>query len=307
MASEPTNNQEIDLFQFMDKIKASLHHTGYLFYKFLLFLWKHIIQVAIVIAIGIGLGWYWDSQTPPRYKHEVIVAPNFGSTEYLYNEVENYSSGTDGILSVEIEPVIDIYSFVKERWNNVDVLKQLKEYDVDFTKYKPDSHLEKFFRYQLLTVTTDKKDDGGEIIKSFLSEINNDEYLKERQKIEKINIANLIQNHENAVKSIDKILNNLGERTSGSTPALSIEAYTDLNNLVSLKKSTAEEINSLKIIQMEQSEIVYEASKVMNIKVGKTKKIITTPILLFLIYLSFMGFIAYLKRYSQYDKGISES
>ena len=90
MNKKETNNlenQEIDLFQISKKIESFFNaiKTG-LFEAIHFFIRKRII-ISILLIIGIGLGLYLD-QTQKNYEHQIIVEPNFKSTDYLYSKID---------------------------------------------------------------------------------------------------------------------------------------------------------------------------------------------------------------------------
>ena len=56
-----------------------------------LFLKKNFLILTTLLISGIALGFYLDIKNK-SYDHEVIVIPNFGSTDYLYSKVDLLAS-----------------------------------------------------------------------------------------------------------------------------------------------------------------------------------------------------------------------
>ncbi|MBC8643443.1 hypothetical protein H9W95_03160 [Flavobacterium lindanitolerans] len=83
-SNSPTNpdNQEIDLAQVSKKNKEHVSRLPFLIFKGLLFVKRNIIILAVLLIVGVGLGFYLDRNTTV-YNHEVIIKPNFGSTDYI--------------------------------------------------------------------------------------------------------------------------------------------------------------------------------------------------------------------------------
>src|SRR5690606_26954394 len=122
-------------------------------------------------------GYFLDKKYGERYKHEVIVVPNFNSTSYLYGKIENAEFKDQPITKVEIEPIVDVYQFINSSYNNLEIAKYLSENNLQLTKYEIGSDVEKFYKYHLMTVYTNEKDTNGAIVKNFLSKLNQEEYF----------------------------------------------------------------------------------------------------------------------------------
>ena len=130
-------NDEIEMSVFINGIKRFFVGLLKLIFQALSFYKKYIIVVLIlVIGGGIG-GYYMDNNNLKNYRNEVIVIPNFESTEYLYDAVEMVNSKIrnkdaafftklkiEGYLSlreITIKPVTDVYDMVKQQKSNLDV------------------------------------------------------------------------------------------------------------------------------------------------------------------------------------------
>src|SRR5690606_12285595 len=213
MGADTQNNQgsqEIDLSYLSKKTVSFFDGLGYSLYKFCRFLWKNIIILAILIVVGAVAGYFLDKKYGERYKHEVIVVPNFNSTSYLYGKIKN-SKFTEGpITKVEIEPIVDIYQFINEGYNNLEIAKYLSENNLQLTKYEEDSDVEKFYKYHLMTVYTNEEDPNAKIVKDFINELNRDEYFLALQKIEQKNLEREIEEYDSTIREVNKIFAKLG-------------------------------------------------------------------------------------------------
>ena len=128
-----SDNQDIDLSMISKKITGFFDGISFSIFKHILFLKRNLITLVVLVVAGFGIGIYLDT-TIKSYDSEIIVRPNFGSTDYLYSKIylleskikENdtlflKSIGIDKpktLVLIEIEPVIDIYSFVNNSYNN---------------------------------------------------------------------------------------------------------------------------------------------------------------------------------------------
>ena len=295
------DSQEIDLSYLSKKTANFFDNLGYSFYKFFRFLLKNIIILSVLVVIGVLAGYFLDRQFTETYKQEILVVPNFNSNSYLYNKVENIDLKDSKIKSIKVEPVLDVYQFIKDEWGNLEVAKYLSENNIEFTKYQPNSDVEKMYRYHLMTIETKGLDKGGKTVDSLLNEFNKDPYYLERQKIEIENTKNLIADLEKSIINIEQILQKIGT-VNTSTGELNIEMYAELNNLINSKKSAVIEINKYKIHQFEQSKIICPTSKMLNVKEKKVPKIILLPILLIGLFLIASLFIEFFKKYNRIEK-----
>ena len=94
------------------------------------------------------MGLFLDT-TNKTYDHQIIVQPNFGSTDYLYSKIDLLNSKIKendtvflqkiGILDpsklskIEIKPIVDVYKFIATDEKNFDLLKLMAE-DSDIKK-----------------------------------------------------------------------------------------------------------------------------------------------------------------------------
>jgi len=205
------NNQDIDIFQLFKLIGNAVDNLGFKVFKFFKFIIKNIFVLIGLIIIGTAIGYFIDQNKKPSFRHEIIVTPNFGSNTLLYKEVEEFKSDSSIISSVQIEPIIDMYNFSKERWSNMDFMKLLFQQDIKIDKFTEESNVEKIYRYHLLTINSKEEDVDGSVINTFLDKINKDPYYISRRNIENSTIQSQIAEAENSINNINQILNTLGK------------------------------------------------------------------------------------------------
>ena len=291
------NSQEIDLLSIFKKIKQSFDSLGIKIFQFCQFLFRNIFIILIILALGIGIGYFWQQNSDQIYKHEIVVVPNFGSTTFLYNQVEGFSSKHfENISSIEVEPIVDIYNFSKERYSNLELLKILENQDIKINKYSAESNIEKFYRYHLLTIYSSKTDKNGSIVNQFLNQLNKDSYFNSRQKVEKENISNQINQTILSIEGINKILQTLGstEETGGN---VNISNYTEIHQLINTKRTMMEDLDKLGIQQLESSEVVFKASEITNIRENSINKMIVLPFLFLILYFLIVLILSWFKKY----------
>lgn len=291
-------DQEIDLSYLSKKVNLLLDELGYSIYKFFRFIIKNLIIVLTLLVAGVIIGYLLDKMEDDNYKHEIVVVPNFNSVSYLYDRIENLGFKGTKIKSVEIEPVLDIYQFLNEEWNNLEIAKYLSQNNIQFDKYKPKSNMEKFYKYHLITIITQGFDKNSKITDSLLIDFNQSPYFNERMKIEKTGNELMVSIQTQSIEDINRILNKIGSQEV-SKAELNIETYSELNDLINFKKQALKDINRAHLNELEYTKVIYPVSQIVNIKESKTSRVILVPIALLALFFMFSIFRNLYKRYSQ--------
>lgn len=298
---ELNDNQEIDLSYLTKKISTWIEFLGYSIYKFFQFLLKNIILLSVLFILGVAIGYFIDSNRGESYKHEVVVIPNYKSTEYLYSKIENMKLKDSPIQSIEIKPIIDVYDFITSEWNNLEVAKYLSQNNIRFDRYSTDSDVEKFYRYHLLTVITSDKDPKGAVVDSIVNELNKDPFLLERKRVESEGRKMLVQGLEKNVESIEKILDKLGDASVNTAGDVNIEMYPEINELISSKRSALNEINKIKILELEGTEVINPTTKVMSVEVKRTPSYLLYPLIFIGLFFVFNLIMAFVGKYKKFE------
>ena len=126
-SNKKIEDQEIDLALISEKIGGIFQGLNTLLFKSIRFAVKNIVIIAILLVIGFLLGFFLDKTTKTFY-HQIIVQPNFNSTDYLYSKIDLLTSkikegdtiflksiGFDEsikLTKIQVKPIIDIYKFI---------------------------------------------------------------------------------------------------------------------------------------------------------------------------------------------------
>ena len=302
-SGNPTE-KDVDLFYLIKKIGDLFDRFGYFIYRFFLFVKRNLVIILLLLAVGIGGGYFLDTLRKDDYRHEIIVVPNFGSTTYLYDYIDAISLKDSPIKSINIEPIVNVYDLVKERYNNLELIKEFSSSDINYSKYEKNSGVEQFYRYHLLTIYTDESNEVDQIINNLLVELNNDSYYIDRQKVEIKNTEKLIQELNLSIDNINKIL----EKFSSSeikSGGVNVENYSELNELVNVKKNMMDELNRWKISTIEQEKVIYDAARITNIKENKISLMLVLPVVLLLSFFGIVILKSFFKRYEAYKVSLS--
>jgi hypothetical protein len=311
-----TPSQEIDLGHVYRQIKVRLSKINDSFFNWILFLKRNIIVVLLLIIAGVALGIYLDRDSK-KYLHKIMVVPNFGSVDYLYEEIENINAkameGNQAFLTkmgikdpgsfvkIEIEPVVDIYKFMTEREEddrNIEVLRLLSSKE-DISKLIEDKVTARHYKNHVITITTRGVRNRAEVVEPLLNYFNMSPYLKKMQE-EYINNLNLkIAANDTTIKHIDAILNNFGSSDARSRSLLSYNDNTELNQIIVQKDRVLREQEQNRIDRVNFTSIVKDSGTILNVKdfsatTGRMKYII--PLLLLFVFMLIVSFISYYKR-----------
>jgi hypothetical protein len=318
------DNQEIDLSVISEKIGNFFQSINKFFFKTIQFVVKKIIVLGILLIIGIGLGFYLD-ETHKVYDNEIIVQPNFGSTDYIYSKVELLSSKIKekdsvflksiGIkepsefLRIEVKPIVDIYKFISGNSTtineqNFELLKLMAE-EGDMKKIVEDKTTSKNYSFHLISFTTSKLTNRKDIIEPLLRYFNNSKYFNQIKGAYIKNVQTKINRNNEIITQIDGFLNSFTSVIAGNTKSDKLVYYnenTQLNDVIQTKNGLIAEIGKLQLDLINIDEVIKETSSTSNIQNTKSvngKLKFVLPLLFVLLYMLLHLFINFYKTQSQ--------
>lgn len=287
-------DQEIDLGQIFNKIGSFFGQLTLSIFQGMQFIKRNIILLLVLILVGAVLGYFIDKNNK-IYSHEIIVAPNFGTVDYLYEKVEllnsklserddeflklNKFDNSDTFLKIEIEPLLDIYSFVNnniafannaQNTQNFELVKLLAE-DGDISKVIKDKLTSKNYHHHNITIITNGVVREDELIKNVLDYLNNNSYYDEIKKLRLENIKEQIAKDEIIVHQIDTILNQFSSTTNlpKNDKLVYYNDNTQLNELIKHKGTLIGDIGFQKTQLIDLNKIILDKSVLMNKKFTK--------------------------------------
>jgi len=325
MSTTPKQNsddQEIDLSQISRKINQGFQNIGGFIFNCIQFFFKNAIIIAVLFIVGIGLGYLLDTNQK-SYKHELIVIPNFGSSDYLYGKVELINSKIkEGdtvflkglglkypkkISKLEIEPIIDPYNFIRDRNENFELLKLMSE-DGSIDKVLTDKITSKNYTYHSITFSTKGKATYENTIQPLLESLNNSDYFKLIQKNVVENVKVKIQYNEQTINQINSVLNSFSEKASKGTSNSNMVYYnenTQLDEILKTKYNLVSEQGARKIELVNYEKVVKDVSVITNIDKGSSNKLILPLILIFLFICGKLFFGFYKSQSTRYKERTS--
>ena len=322
MSTNVPNNQddqEIDLMQISKKIGNIFQDFNTFLFRCIRFFVKNAVVILILFVLGFGVGMFLDS-TKKTYNHEIIVTPNFGSTDYLYSKIDLLTAKINErdtvflksigiqeptkITKITIEPIVDVYGFINNSEQNFELLKLMSE-DGDLKSIVKETTTSKNYAFHTITLLTKGITESKKGIQPLLNYLNTSDYYNRVQKVSVENIQQKIKTNEGIVSQIDGILNEFSNSASGNHQKSDKLVYynenTQLNDVIKTKESLIKEIGNLKVALLSSDKIIKDNSTTMNKENtssinGKLKVIL--PLVFILIFILLRFFIAFYKKQS---------
>jgi hypothetical protein len=316
-----TDNQDLDLGQLSGKIRGYVSKANDSFFDGILFIKRNIIILTVLVLVGVGLGIYKD-QTSNRFENKIFVIPNFGSVDYLYEEIDHITSkisnedpvfmkqlglkSPDKFINIEIEPVVEIYEFIEDKEADEDDRKfqlfKLISENGEMKKILEDQTTSRHYKNHLITITTKGETDRSEIVDPLLNYFNNAPYFL-KMKEEYLNNLNLkIAANDSIIKQIDVILNDFSVSKLNSN-AMYYNDNTQVSEVIKLKDKLLKEQGKNRIDKVNFTSVIKEGGMMFNVT-GKSftahKMKFIIPILLVILFVFVVKFRQYYKK--QMDK-----
>lgn len=324
--------EEIDLGVLFKKINSFFGRVSFSIFKMMFFVKRNIILLAILLLFGGILGYFLDFQNK-SYKSEIIVATNFGSTDYLYGKVDLISSKISnrdytffkslGIKApqklslVEVEPIVDIYNFVNnntaiatnaQNTQNFELVKLLSE-SGDINKVIKEKTTSRNYQFHTLKVVTNGYTSNEELIQPLLKYLNSSSHFQKTQKAVLANSEQRIKKDQEIINQIDLLINDFINSTKNNQKSDKLVYYnenTQLNEILKTKNDLIRDIEYKNIDIINYKKTINDVSSVLNIKNtsginGKMKFVLPIFfIFIFILYRLFRSF--YIKQASKLNK-----
>lgn len=312
-------DQEIDLSQISKKIGSFFEKINTLVFKSIQFFVKNWIVVLILVLVGVGIGLFLD-QTQKSYDSQIIVTPNFGSTDYLYSKIDLIQSkiieGDTVFLKeivginkpkelkkIEIKPITDVYKFIENKTENFELIKLLSE-DGDIKKILDDKLTSKNYTFHTISLKTKGLTNDKATIQPLLNYLNKSDYFTKIQKIFIKNVEIKMSQNDTIISQINNVLNGFSNLVNGAQKSDKLVYYnenTQLNDVIKTKDNLINEQGYHRIELVGLNKIVKDNSSILNVEStnainGKLKFVL--PIVFILIFIIIRFFIAFYRKQS---------
>lgn len=309
-------DQEIDFSQIGKKFKSAAYSVESLLVRFLMLIRRNIIVIGIIFIGGVVLGWYLD-KTGKTYKNEVIVMPNFGSTEHLYSQidliqsklVDNDTAFIKGLgiehpkklLKIEIEPINNVYEFANQRPTNFELIKLMAE-DGNINKVIDDEVTSKNYSNHKIVFKTRGITTDEATLKPIIKFLNSSAYYDTIKKQQVINLETKMRFNDSIINQIDGIVEEFKNASASGARSSSLIYYNENTQLSEILKRKDELINEQamhRIAKINYTAIVKDIASSLNIRdksgiSGKMKFVL--PILFIFLFIISTAVFRYIKR-----------
>lgn len=313
--STTSQEQEIDLSQIGKTISKAFQNVINSCFDLLFFIQKKIIIIAVLFILGVALGSFLDKES--HYEHEIIVIPNFGSNEYLYDKVELISaklkerdeaffktigiSNIQNFSSIQIKPVSGIYNFINSdsQKENFEFIKLMAE-DGDLDKIIKDDLTSRNYYLHAITISTTTAFDKKDLIEPILKYLQQTDYFANLQKVYQNNLEDKIAANKLLITQIDQIILSLTQNKIGA--GVTVSQNTGLNELITKKDQLIGENQVLAIHRLEYDKVIKDQNisvNQLNTKGVNNKMKLILPFLFVLLYLGGYWFYQTYKKQKQ--------
>lgn len=313
--STNSQEQEIDLSQIGNSIIKIFKNVINTCFDLLFFIQKKIIIFGALFILGIVLGFYLDKE--PNYTNDIVVIPNFGSNEYLYDKVNLIAlklkekdeaffksigiSNIKDFNSIEVEPINGIYNFInsESQKSNFEFIRLMAE-DGDIEQIIKDNVTSKNYYLHDLNIKTTVAYERKDLIDPILKFLQQTDYFTKLQKVYQKNLVEKIEANKLLINQIDQIILNLTQNKT--TGGVTISENTGLSDLITKKDALIIENQTLAIHNLEYDKVIKDqniSSNQLNTKGVNNKLKIILPFLFVAFYLFGYWFYQLYKKQKQ--------
>jgi len=300
--------EEVNLGDLFVLIKKGFQKIEYSFLRFVNFIFKQAIVLISIILVGALIGYFIQKNSVKMLKTEVIVAADFGSSEYLYKSIEelqykinlsdqntlkmlNITTDISG-LKIKIDPIINIDELTNSEEQYYRTFTE-SSFIKEELKKSMITRLSKFYK---ITLIHPKNIDSRIFLEQMLTSLKNNEYYNEVYKLNSKKIDFLINSNEFLISQIDSLILNYSRESKIKDSQNSSINFTnnvsDLGEVVGNRKDLVQELNELyenKVATQELFKVVdlgYPTE--INNKTITSYKTVLIPLLLVLVYFAFI-------------------
>ena len=303
--STNSQDQEIDLGQIGTGIKNFFNGIVNSIFDFIFFVKKKIIVVVVLFVLGVVLGILLDKKH--SYIQKMILIPNFGSNEYLYNKISLLESklkekdvvffksiginNIDEIGKFEIKPINGIYNFINSKENtlNFEFIRLMAE-DSNIEKIIKDDVTSKNYYQHELVINTSRAFKKSELIDPILKYLQDSEHFNKLQTVYKKNVEEKIAFNNLLIKQIDDLVASYSQNKPTSNVVIS--ENSGLSEIINKKDEIIKENQYTMLHYIEYDKIIKDQSIVsnqINTSGANNKMKLILPFLF--VFLYFVGFL----------------
>jgi hypothetical protein len=302
-----SSSDEIDLGVVFDKIKSFFKSILIGIVQIFQFFWNHKFVLLGLLVVGAIFGYYLESNTEKIYKNEIVLQPNFGSSDYLYSKVDVINAKIktkDSIFlstvfgdewrkswKIEIEPIVDIFELTsRDNKKYKETFELLLEESGKVSFIEEDPAITRAYKHHKILFYNEGPNLGGILSNNLMSYLNDSDYYKSVQEVSLENTQDRIDQNLLSLAQIDTLVKSASVQNISKldSEGISFNAAQNINELLARKRSLLIENRELfenltsyqaisKLVNLE-TDIVYKDEILMK------NKLLITPLFLILFY-----------------------
>ncbi|MDM1522346.1 hypothetical protein HX088_03520 [Empedobacter sp. 225-1] len=300
MDIKKNQSEELNINDIFLSLSKGFNSFGIKLYQFLRFLLRKKIIIISLLIIGFISGFFIDNYFQKnRFKHEIIVTPNVNSQPFLYKEVNSLKfKPNSAIKSVEIEPIVDVFNFMSQDINNIEIAKFLADNNVKLVKHSKGNETEQVYKYHTITFYSNNFTKAEKEIDELFSQFNNEIFYKEKLKINRDYIKSKIHENDISIANINNIFSKLGTTQASTNNNVNIEVFNEVNKLMDSKQNLLAENKKLKNELIENNDIVFKIANLNASRETTSSQLkFILPIVFLLIFFCYTGFQKFSNKY----------
>lgn len=321
--SENQKNEEIDLGQVLSKIGDKFNRLQGRLYDLILLVFKFKFLVLSLLVVGFVVGYILDGKSVDLKRTEVVVIPNYDSSDFLYRNIENISSllskkreeellqifGTQHTLikGIEINPIYDLRLLIRST-ELMDILKESVK-DNRLGWIQEEFEKGRIQKYHSIEIITDEEADAVEIANNLVSFLNSNEFYKQIRLISLENVNFQLEEFDRTLVQIDSVISATTSKKISSIPSSQGFFLNDNSHISSLieYKSVILEEKFEKLRRYEQKDDVIHLVSVDTNTELKVRRLTSNlklilPTLLFFSFIGIILLVSYVKYISQFSR-----
>jgi hypothetical protein len=235
----PTQNaEEIDLGYLFEKIKSLFKSILIGIVSIIQFFWKHKFRLIGVGVLGIAIGLYLAKTAERIYVNELLIKPNYNSTQYVYDKVkaisykitnsdsiylqEVFGSNYKKVKNIEIEPIIDVYDLVKESEETKETFRTLFIENGDFSFFEEDINKIAYSNHKIKLII-EGKEDNEKITSQFFEFLSVNPFYENQKNLVIQQVKKELEENKFILKQIDTVITSV---QSNPTPSVSSQGIS---------------------------------------------------------------------------------
>ncbi|MDR6299811.1 hypothetical protein [Mesonia maritima] len=297
------HSEEVDLYSLINLIKRAFEKIGLIFLRFLNFLIRNIIVIALLIIIGLALAYFTKGEKGRLYQTEIIVATNFDGSVYLKKSLDEarfklfsrneeflnktaLSEDIDKIASLKVEPIYRMNEYTNEQYNFMRYFEETKFLD---DEEKAEAFKNNTTRYKV-TLVHYLPLDSSNVLEKIIGYVRDNSFYTQLYDEYHQDVEMMLHSNIYMMKQLDSLVANyskgmtLKKSRGQNTDYFNSENFIDLGVVLESRQLIQRDIKNLREEKIASSEFLRIIDK-GGVSNYSGRNIFTNPMILYPILL----------------------